>query len=145
MKTNCRRLSFLVIGLLLSVVGTTNAAPLGTAFTYQGRLADGTNAANNLYDLDFALFEAPTGGSQLGLSVTYSGYPVSNGLFTVALDFGASPFNGDARWLRSRCAQRRTHHSLHAFNPTPGLNACALRALFPERGHRLRHGCRCGE
>jgi len=45
MKTNCRRLSFLVIGLLLSVVGTTNAAPLGTAFTYQGRLADGTNAA----------------------------------------------------------------------------------------------------
>jgi hypothetical protein len=100
MKTNCPRLSFLLIGLLLSLGGTANAAPFGTAFTYQGRLADGTNAANNFYDLDFALFDAPAGGSQLGLNVTYSGYPVSNGLFTVALDFGASQFKGDARWLQ---------------------------------------------
>ena len=92
--------SILLIGLLLSVGGTTNASPLGTAFTYQGRLADGTNAANNLYDLDFALFEVPTGGSQLGLSITCNGFPVSNGLFTVTLDFGASPFVGEARWLQ---------------------------------------------
>ena len=67
MKTNCRRLSsILLLGLLLSVGGTTNASPLGTAFTYQGRLADGTNAANNLYDMYFALFDVPTGGSAVG-------------------------------------------------------------------------------
>ena len=52
MKTNCPLLnSILFIGLLVSVGGTTNASPLGAAFTYQGRLTDGTNAANNLYDM----------------------------------------------------------------------------------------------
>ena len=55
----------LIIAATLLVLSSalTPAAPLGTAFTYQGRLADGTNAANNLYDLDFALFAVPTGGS----------------------------------------------------------------------------------
>jgi len=101
MKTNCPLLnSILFIGLLVSVGGTTNASPLGTAFTYQGRLTDGTNAANNLYDMYFALFDVPTGGSPVGPSVNFNGVPVSNGLFTVTLDFGASPFNGDARWLQ---------------------------------------------
>jgi hypothetical protein len=104
------------------------AAPLGTAFTYQGRLHDGTNAANDLYDLDFALFDAPTSGSQLGLSVTLNGQPVSNGPFTVTLDFGASPFTGEARWLQ---IQVRTNGSrLTPFTPlsprqplTPSSNA----------------------
>jgi trimeric autotransporter adhesin len=101
MKTNYPRLnSILLIGLLLSVGGTTNASPLGTAFTYQGRLTDATNAANNLYDMYFALFDVPGDGSPLGPSVNFNGVPVSNGLFTVTLDFGASPFNGDARWLQ---------------------------------------------
>jgi hypothetical protein len=92
------------LGSLLAVLALsgslTNASPLGSAFTYQGRLNDGANAANNLYDLDFTLFDVPVGGSQLGLSVTYSGYPISNGLFTVTLDFGATPFNGADRWLQ---------------------------------------------
>ncbi|MCX6926733.1 MAG: hypothetical protein NT154_26545, partial [Verrucomicrobia bacterium] len=92
--------SALLLGLLISAVGSTTASPLDTAFTHQGRLSDGTNLANNLYDLDFALFDVPTGGSQLGLSITYNGFPVSNGLFTVTLDFGASPFIGEARWLQ---------------------------------------------
>jgi len=29
------------------------AAPLGTAFTYQGRLTDGANPATGIYDLRF--------------------------------------------------------------------------------------------
>ena len=32
----------------------------GTAFTYQGRLNVGTNGANGVYDLRFALFDAVT-------------------------------------------------------------------------------------
>lgn len=32
--------------------------------------------------------------------MNFNGFPVSNGLFAVTLDFGASPFNGDARWLQ---------------------------------------------
>ena len=97
MKTKALVLLLAVLALSGSL---TNASPLGSAFTYQGRLNDGANAANNLYDLDFTLFDVPVGGSQLGLSVTYSGYPISNGLFTVTLDFGATPFNGADRWLQ---------------------------------------------
>jgi hypothetical protein len=105
MKQNTtRRLTVTLALPALLLLSTLNpqlsAAPLGTAFTYQGRLADGTNAANNLYDLYFALLDVPTGGSPVGPSVNFNGVPVSNGLFTVTLDFGASPFNGDARWLQ---------------------------------------------
>ena len=71
----------------------------GTAFTYQGRLNDGTNAANGRYDQRFALFDAVTGGNQVGAPLTNSATTVSNGLFTVQLDFGAGVFNANARWL----------------------------------------------
>jgi hypothetical protein len=76
-----------------------SATPLGGAFTYQGRLSDGTNAANGLYDFRFTIHDAPAGGYVLAGPLTNSAASVSNGLFTVALDFGASVFNGDARWL----------------------------------------------
>ncbi len=63
-----------------------------TAFTYQGRLNDGANPANGSYDLRFILYTADPGGNQTGPILTNSPTPVSNGLFTVSLDFGASAF-----------------------------------------------------
>jgi trimeric autotransporter adhesin len=96
----CASLVAALLALFSSLNSHLAAAPLGTAFTYQGHLNDGPNPANGLYDLNFALFDVPDGGSQLGLSTTYSGHSVSNGLFTVMLGFGANPFNGEARWLQ---------------------------------------------
>jgi hypothetical protein len=75
------------------------ADPLGTAFTYQGRLQDGTNAATGLYDLSFALYDAASGGNQLGPGLTNTAVGVTNGVFSVLLDFGANVFDGNARWL----------------------------------------------
>jgi len=75
------------------------SSPLSTAFTYQGRLSDGTNFANGLYELRFSLYDAPTGGSQIGPALTNTYTPVSAGLFGVSLDFGAGVFNGTAYWL----------------------------------------------
>src|ERR1039458_5926949 len=74
------------------------AEPLGTAFTYQGRLTDGGSPASGLYDFQFVLCDAATDGTALGTN-TVAAAPVSNGLYTVALDFGSSTFNGSARWL----------------------------------------------
>jgi trimeric autotransporter adhesin len=73
----------------------------GTAFTYQGRLISGTNAANGSYDLSFGLFGSNAGGHQVGGTDTITNSPVnvSNGLFTVTLDFGTSAFPGPDRWL----------------------------------------------
>jgi hypothetical protein len=70
-----------------------------TAFTYQGRLNDGANPANGIYDLRFAIYDSLTGGSQIGSPLTNSATGVSNGLFTVTLDFGAGVFTGPDRWL----------------------------------------------
>jgi trimeric autotransporter adhesin len=70
----------------------------GTAFTYQGRLNDGANVANGSYDLSFALFNVVSGAGQVGNTLTNSTIGVSNGLFTVTLDFG-NQFPGADRWL----------------------------------------------
>ncbi|MCC6821318.1 MAG: hypothetical protein IT579_11360 [Verrucomicrobia subdivision 3 bacterium] len=86
--------------LFLGLAGSfAPAAPLGTAFTYQGRLnVAGIPAAGN-YDLRFAICTAAAGGSAVAGPITNSPVDVNNGLFTVTLDFGAEVFAGDARWL----------------------------------------------
>lgn len=75
------------------------AAPMGTAFTYQGRLGAGGQPANGSYDLRFILYNADIGGSQVGTILTNAATAVSSGIFTVTLDFGAGAFNNEARWL----------------------------------------------
>jgi hypothetical protein len=71
----------------------------GTAFTYQGRLDAGGAPANGLYDLRFTVHDAASGGNQWGPVLTAGPVAVSNGLFTVTLNFGAGIFTGGARWL----------------------------------------------
>ena len=71
----------------------------GTAFTYQGRLNDHGAPANGNYDLQFTIFDVDSGGIQVLDPLTNSAVGVSNGLFTVTLDFGAGVFGGTARWL----------------------------------------------
>jgi hypothetical protein len=73
--------------------------PVGTGFTYQGYLDDGGSPADGLYDFQFTLFDAGAAGTQVGSTVSLSPVTVSDGLFTVELDFGQSAFGGGARWL----------------------------------------------
>ena len=85
------------LALLVLACNLRAAAPLGTAFTYQGRLTDGGVLANGQYDFWFKLYTDPITGTQVGSTASFTALPVSNGLFTVTLDFGA--FTGEARWL----------------------------------------------
>lgn len=86
-------LSLLLWGGLASAVA---AQP--DLFTYQGRLVDAGVAANGSYDFRFGLYSS--GGSQVSLE-TILGVPVTNGIFTVALDFGGY-FPGSDRFLEVR-------------------------------------------
>jgi hypothetical protein len=88
-----------VVFLLLFSGSVAQAAPLGSAFSYQGRLNDNGNPAAGIYDLRFGVFDAVSGGSQAGSGRTNAAVAVSNGLFTVTLDFGTAIFDGSARWL----------------------------------------------
>jgi len=73
----------------LALLSTLNPQPstaaLGTAFTYQGRLADTGSAANGVYDLRFAPYDALSGGTQVGRSLTNAATGVTNGYFTGTL------------------------------------------------------------
>jgi hypothetical protein len=89
----------LMTALGLALVSAAGAqTPLGTSFTYQGRLTDGGGPATGSYDFQIILYDAAAGGAQVGPILTRDNVAVADGLFTVSLDFGAA-FNGSKRWL----------------------------------------------
>jgi hypothetical protein len=95
------RLNFTWISLIILVMLAVSHTPSysqGTTFTYQGRLNDGVGTASGSYDLRFAIFDAATNGVQQGTTLTNAATAVSNGLFTLTLNFG-NQFNGAGRWL----------------------------------------------
>lgn len=114
----------------------------GSAFTYQGRLSDGVNPANGIYQLQFALLDAASAGTVIAGPLTNSVVAVSNGLFTVSLDFGLAAFSGDNRWLELGV---RTNGSAAAFTllaPRQPISATpyALRAAVAGSVSNLNGG-----
>lgn len=98
MKTN-RILALALLSLSTLNLQFSTGFAQGTAFTYQGRLADGTNFANGSYDIQFTLVNANVGGMRVGGPLTNFAVNVNNGLFATTVDFGAGAFTGPARWL----------------------------------------------
>lgn len=96
---------FFVLSVVFAVVGfslspsSAQAAPQLPDFTYQGRLTQNGAPANGDFDFTFALYDAEQGGQQVGASLTESDFPVSDGLFTVALAFPGA-FVGNQMWLQ---------------------------------------------
>jgi hypothetical protein len=85
---------FFIISMFLALTAATASAQ-GSAFSFQGRLNDGTNPANGRYDLEFKLFTAITGGTQIGSTVSRPNTILINGVFSTTLDFGAAAFNNN--------------------------------------------------
>jgi len=92
-----------VVGSLIALAAVSpsqGATPLTTAFTYQGQLKQGGAPFDGTADFQFSLWDAATGGAQIGTTVQVNAVNVASGLFAVNLDFGAAAFSGDARWLQ---------------------------------------------
>ena len=85
--------------LLLLASATLKLAAQGTAFNYQGHLNDTGAAANAAYDFRFTVYNALTSGSAVSRPATNPAVAVSNGLFSVTLDFGPGIFTGNNAWL----------------------------------------------
>ena len=89
-----------------NVWSTPNTAnipgPSATTINYQGRLADSSgNPLSGSYNLQFAIYDAPTGGSRIWAPENHLGVPVADGLFSVDLGsqttggIPTSTWNGD--------------------------------------------------
>jgi hypothetical protein len=88
-----RRTVLMVCSLLLLLTFQAIVVNAQTsAFTYQGKLTDAGLTASGQYDLTFRLWDQISGGTQVGTDVVNEDVQVSSGIFTVNLDFGASPF-----------------------------------------------------
>lgn len=91
-------LLLLLLGTMLTATNAGAQTPAANAFTYQGELADAGTPVTGSRLFRFRLYDAPSGGAQVGPTLGAAA-AVTNGRFAVELDFGASPFAGEARWL----------------------------------------------
>ncbi|MGB7070248.1 MAG: tail fiber domain-containing protein [Pyrinomonadaceae bacterium] len=78
--------------LFILIFGATSAFAQTTDFSYQGFVTDNSAPANGNYDIEFRLFDVPTGGTFL-VSNTLPNVPVRNGVFSVVLGFGQILFD----------------------------------------------------
>jgi len=128
--------------LTVLVLGSLHlpAAPLGTAFSYQGKLTDGGQPANGTYDLRFAIYNVPSGGSSVAGPITNSPVSVTNGLFTTALDFGGGVFTGDARWLEIAVRTNGSAADSTTLAPRQSLTATPYALFTPNAGEAASAG-----
>lgn len=75
------------------------AATVASKISFQGVLKEGGNPVNGARNMVFRLYSDNTCTTQVG-SVTKNNVPVSNGLFSVDLDFPLTQFNGQALWIQ---------------------------------------------
>jgi hypothetical protein len=83
-----RCLNLLFVAVLLNATTVVPASAQSTVFTYQGSLDDGGVPASGPHDLRFRLFDAASGGAQLGSTLCVDNVTVVEGVFTAQLDFG---------------------------------------------------------
>lgn len=89
-----------VVAALVGAAAMKFGTPLDASFTYQGQLRNAGQLVNGTADLRFTLWDAETGGSQVGSMNSVSNYQVVDGRFATNLNFGAGAFNGDQRWVQ---------------------------------------------
>ncbi len=136
-----RKVHFTTLALFVGFVSQSppgRAADIGTAFTYQGSLENGSGPVTDTCDFQFQLYDAAAGGNLKGTNPQAKpGVAVDAGVFTVNdLDFGASGIDGTARWLEikvccpSACAPTLLSPRVK-LNPAP--HALALPGLRTEQ------------
>ncbi|MHC4692308.1 MAG: tail fiber domain-containing protein [Planctomycetota bacterium] len=141
----------LALGLMAWSAAVSKAAPMGTAFTYQGRLIDANSAADGLYDFQFKLFDDPCTGTQQGSTININDVDVIDGYFATELDFGSDVFDGDGRWLEVvvRPGDSNDPNAFVRLNPrqeiTPVPYALQTRGIFVDDSGNVGIGTKSPE
>jgi len=87
-----------IVPVLIFLVAVTISAQT-TAFTYQGKLTDSGSPASGAFQMQFKLFDALAGGTQIGSTISDIPITANDGVFSVKLDFGSNALSGANRWL----------------------------------------------
>jgi len=85
-------------GLIFVCLTASAAFAQTTAFTYQGKLTNNGTPATGSYEMRFTLEDVDA--FQLGSPVTIPSVAVTQGIFTVELDFGTTYFDAADRFLK---------------------------------------------
>ena len=139
---NYKRILALLVTMGILLLGTSQVtgqqdepqspqALYGSAFTYQGQLKSGGTPYNGACDLRFGLWNALSGGVQIGTTQTKSNVGMAEGCFTVQLDFGEGAFQGDARWLAIEVRCPAGTGSYTALSPRQALTAAPYALALP--------------
>ncbi len=138
----------LALSLMVCVGRVSSVAPMGTAFTYQGRLIDANGPADGQYDFEFKLWMDPCEivyPPPVGDIITMNDLDVIAGYFTVELDFNSpSAFDGYARWLEISVRPGNSIEGYTILSPrqevTPVPYALHTRGVFVDSEGRLGIG-----
>ena len=88
--------------------GDVFPTPVGTSFSYQGLLEMDGQTVDGDYDFSFTLYDAPSGGNEVGTTINITNTTVKDGVFTLFLDFGDIAFMGDAGYLQIQVRESGT-------------------------------------
>lgn len=122
------RSGLMLLALFIGIL-TTHAATISPAFTFQGRLTEGTAPANGEFEMRFSLHPNSSGIQAVGEAITNGPVTVVNGIFTVLLDFGPDAFDGNERWLSIGVRTNGTLEEFTVLDPRQPISATPY-ALF---------------
>lgn len=124
---------FIAAVLLLIFGGVLRAQT--TAFVFQGKLQDGGTPANGTYQFQFRMFDASSGGSQVGQTLSDIPASVTNGIFAATLDFGVNSFDGAARFIEIGVRLNGSGQTYTLLNPRQAVTSTpyAVKSLKSEQ------------
>ena len=118
--------ALLLLCSFLCLVTARPASAAPTSIVYTGQLLTSTSPptpANGSYDFQFQLFNAATGGTQVGPTVSLASVPVVDGIYQVQLSFG-NVFTGQTVWLQ-------VSYRVHPASGSPPYTALSPRQVAP--------------
>lgn len=135
--------NYITFAFLLLFSFCLTAFGQSTAFNYQGKLTDGASAANGTYQMTFKLYDAVSGGAQVGSTITNNSVTVENGVFIVPLDFGAPAFSSSADRFLEIAVKKPAEGSFTTLSPRQPLTSApySLRTLSAASADSLSAAC----
>jgi hypothetical protein len=85
------------LGFLFSAVSPSRGQPMDSAFTFQGELRSGSQPSQGRHDFQVLLYAQAVGGHAID-GLKFFDVEVSDGLFSLPLDFTGAPFEAGLRY-----------------------------------------------